>query len=348
MESWELQLGEPSLAEKAMQVLKKDISQDPIAPSHGRSSGVTLYSFPGVDAPPTSYKLDDVLCNRSTQEVRSAGALPLGSASGVGGTFHKNKRKTQRGIRQLRSEAAWISWRIPPPFALVRSEAAMEESRATSSCQSEESSLLDIPCVVTAEDFALISSPGRKGEIPSSVDEFVSLTSTSIDTEPNSTDFMEYTTGGGVTLWPRSCVKAESTNCVNSEQFHNSELPLSWAYEQKNEGETAIRKSLEMFYGTCCQRMPFGGSPAFEAASQSVSTKIAELAGKEGTEYTLKSLRVAQMVLNREREKMFPQHSSDACFSTATKAGFGLEEAKDVPGLSDDILQFILKQKTTK
>nr|XP_060642104.1 shieldin complex subunit 1 [Anolis sagrei ordinatus]XP_060642112.1 shieldin complex subunit 1 [Anolis sagrei ordinatus] len=224
----------------------------------------------------------------------------------------------------------------------------MEESRALSSCQSEESSSLDIPCVVTAEDFALISSPGRKDEILSNVGEFVSSTSTSIDTEPNSTDFMEYTAGGGVTLWPRYCMKAAATNCVNSEQFHNSELPLSWTYEQKGEEEAAIRKSLDTFYGTCCQRTPFGGSPAFEAASQSVSTKITDLAGKEGTEYMLKSLRVAQMVLNREREKMFPQHSSDTCFSTATKAGLGLEEAKDVPGLSDDILQFILKQRTTK
>ncbi|XP_044300089.1 shieldin complex subunit 1 isoform X3 [Varanus komodoensis] len=215
----------------------------------------------------------------------------------------------------------------------------MEGNGTLSSCHSEESSFLDLPCVLTAESFLRNPSPGRNDEIPHSEEAFVSPASTVFDTDSNSIVFSEHNTGVDATLWPGPC---ETTQPMTDES-QPRELPLSWKYE-----EPSIEKSLEVFYGTCCQKKPSGGSPAYEAASQSVSAKIADLTDQEGMAYALKSLQIAQMVLNRDADKILPQHFSSTCFSTSTKTSISLEETKQMPGLSDEILQFILKGNLTK
>nr|XP_034966019.1 shieldin complex subunit 1 [Zootoca vivipara]XP_034966020.1 shieldin complex subunit 1 [Zootoca vivipara]XP_034966021.1 shieldin complex subunit 1 [Zootoca vivipara] len=224
----------------------------------------------------------------------------------------------------------------------------MEGSEAASSCQSGESSLLDIPCTISAESFLLNPRTGRSDEILRSAGTYVSPASTEVDTDPNNDVFIAHTVGTSVAWRPRQCEKAEPKNCVDGELPQPSQLPLSWTCEQTEEGGPSIRQSLDRFYGTCCQKKLFGGSPAYEAASQCLSVKIAELAGKEGMTYAQKSLQMAQMVLNRDENKVFPQRSSSTCFSIPTETRVSLEERKQMPGLSNDILQFILKQNITK
>ncbi|XP_053140801.1 shieldin complex subunit 1 isoform X2 [Hemicordylus capensis] len=222
----------------------------------------------------------------------------------------------------------------------------MEGSETPLSYQSEESSMLDIPCALRAEDFLLNPGTGRDDELFNSGVAFVSPASTVVDADPDHAIFAEHTTGADVNLWPRLCEK--TNNCVNTEPFQPNEHPFAWTSEQKDEGETTIRQSLDTFYETCCQKKTFGGSPVYEAASQCLCVKLAELANKDGTKYALKSLQMAQMVLNRDEKKIFSQPSSNTCFSVPTKPGVKLEEGKQTPGLSDDILQLILKQNATK
>nr|XP_020649300.1 uncharacterized protein C20orf196 homolog [Pogona vitticeps] len=223
----------------------------------------------------------------------------------------------------------------------------MEGSGTASSHQSEESSLLDIPCLLNAESFGLNLNPGMNDEALSSADAFVSPASTAGNTDPSSIDFKGNASGADITLCPQPCEKTDLVNCVNTEPFL-PELPLSWTYEQKDEGESTLKKSLDTFYGTCCQKKPHGGSPEYEAASQCVSVKMAELADKGGMNYALKSLRIAQMVLNRDGTKVLPQHSRNTCFSTPPKVSLCLEPKRQVPGLSDDILQLIMNQNAMK
>ncbi|XP_026508925.1 shieldin complex subunit 1 [Terrapene carolina triunguis] len=78
------------------------------------------------------------------------------------------------------------------------------------------------------------------------------------------------------------------------------------------------------------------------------SLKIQDLANKEGGKYSLCSLHMAQMVLNRDGCKVFPNHSSNAGFSAPANGEVALEEGKRTPGLSDDVLQFLLKQNVMK
>ncbi|KAJ7341550.1 hypothetical protein JRQ81_005786 [Phrynocephalus forsythii] len=165
---------------------------------------------------------------------------------------------------------------------------------------------------------------------------------------PSSIDLTGNTSGADITLCPTTCEKIDPVNGVSTEPFPPGEGPSSWTYEQRDEGEPTIRKSLDRFYGTCCQKKPRGGSPEYEAASQCISVKMAELAAKEGMNYALKSLQVAQMVLNQDGSKVLPQHASDVRFLTPPQASLCLEQKRQVPGLSDDILQFIRKKTVMK
>uniref|UniRef100_A0ACB8GEI2 Uncharacterized protein n=1 Tax=Sphaerodactylus townsendi TaxID=933632 RepID=A0ACB8GEI2_9SAUR len=54
------------------------------------------------------------------------------------------------------------------------------------------------------------------------------------------------------------------------------------------------------------------------------------------------------MVLNRDGNKVFPQRSRGIFFSAATESNANLEERENIPGLSEDIFQFLLKQNVTK
>ncbi|XP_066495548.1 shieldin complex subunit 1 isoform X2 [Tiliqua scincoides] len=216
------------------------------------------------------------------------------------------------------------------------------EGSETSSYQSQENSLLDIPCTLNADDFLLNPSMGRNSELSSTVNAFVSLA----PTDSQTAILADQAVGANESMWPRLCEKNKPSSCVNTELFQPSELP--WTNEEEDEGELAIRKSLDAFYQTCCKKKPFGGSPAYNAASQCLCVKIADLANKEGTKYAQKSLQIAQMVLNQDGDKIFPRSSSSTCFSAPTKPGVSLEPGKSMPGLSDDILQLILQQDVKK
>ncbi|XP_060113912.1 shieldin complex subunit 1 isoform X2 [Heteronotia binoei] len=221
------------------------------------------------------------------------------------------------------------------------------EVTSQKSYQTEESSLLDISCTITEKSFLVHPSTERNSDCSCSVNAFVSPASTMVDTDPDSTIFEEHPTGASRNLFPKSCEKTKSNNCMNSESFQANEHLSSRTPEQKD-GEPTIKKSLDIFYSTCCPKKQFGGSPEIESASQCVSAKIADLVNREGTEYALQSLRVAQMVLNRDGNKVFPQHSSGTCFSAAMESNANVEKGEKLPGLSDDVLQFLLKQNVTK
>ncbi|KFP89996.1 Uncharacterized protein C20orf196, partial [Apaloderma vittatum] len=119
-------------------------------------------------------------------------------------------------------------------------------------------------------------------------------------------------------------------------------------HEHDSAEDTSIRQSLDGFYNMCCKKQPNRTDPTCEAASQYLSQKISVLANQEGTKYALRCLQMAQVVLSRDGHKIFPNHSTAACFSKPAEGKVMLEDRKRTPGLSDDILQFLLKQTRTE
>ncbi|KFV41493.1 Uncharacterized protein C20orf196, partial [Tyto alba] len=119
-------------------------------------------------------------------------------------------------------------------------------------------------------------------------------------------------------------------------------------YEHDGEEDAGIRKSLDGFYRMYCKKRPDKTDPTYEAASLSLSQKISELANRGGTKYASRCLQMAQVVLNRDGCKIFPNYPTTACFSKPAEGGVLLEDRRRTPGLSDDVLRFLLKQTQTE
>lgn len=127
-----------------------------------------------------------------------------------------------------------------------------------------------------------------------------------------------------------------------------NDAALSWMYEHDSAEDTSVRKSLDGFYKMCCKKRPDRTDPTYEAASRCLSQKISELTNQDGTKYASRCLQMAQVVLNRDGCKIFPNHPTTACFSKPDEGEVVLEDRKKTPGLSDDVLQFLLKQTRTE
>lgn len=119
---------------------------------------------------------------------------------------------------------------------------------------------------------------------------------------------------------------------------------FSWMYEHDSAEDPSIRDSLDDFYKMYCRKQPERKDLTYEAASRCLSQKISELEQKDGTKYVSRCLQMAQLVLNRDGCKIFPNHPPSACFSKPAEGEVMLESSRRTPGLSDDILQFLLKQ----
>ncbi|XP_050565429.1 shieldin complex subunit 1 [Cygnus atratus] len=132
------------------------------------------------------------------------------------------------------------------------------------------------------------------------------------------------------------------------EHTEPNDASLSSMYEHENTEDTSIRKSLDGFYETYCKNGPGRADPTCEAASRCLSQKVSELANRGGTKYALRCLQMAQVVLNRDGCKIFPNYPTTACFSKPAEGEVLLEDTKRTPGLSDDVLQFLLKQTRTE
>lgn len=218
----------------------------------------------------------------------------------------------------------------------------MEGKETSPSHHLEESSILDLPSVCDlAERFLPPHSSENSEELFHSVDTFPSLP-TGENNLPSAVP-VSFSAGGSEKTNVRCYPKAGL--CEPTEPNDDA---LSWMYEHDSAEDTSVRKSLDGFYKMYCKKRPDRMDPTYEAASQCLSQKISELANRDGTKYASRCLQMAQVVLNRDGCKIFPNHPTTACFSKPAEGEVVLEDRKRTPGLSDDVLQFLLKQTRTE
>ncbi|XP_029879404.1 shieldin complex subunit 1 [Aquila chrysaetos chrysaetos] len=218
----------------------------------------------------------------------------------------------------------------------------MEGKETSPSHHSEESSILDLPSVCDlAEHFLPPHSSENSEELFHSVDTFPSP-STGENNLPSAAppSFSVGSSGkANVRCYPKVGL------CETTEP---NDAALSWVYEHDSAEDTSVRKCLDGFYKMYCKKRPDRMDPTYKAASKCLSQKISELANRDGTKYVSRCLQMAQVVLNRDGCKIFPNHPSTACFSKPAEGEVVLEDRKRTPGLSDDVLQFLLKQTRTE
>ncbi|XP_025936499.1 shieldin complex subunit 1 isoform X4 [Apteryx rowi] len=253
----------------------------------------------------------------------------------------------------------------------------MEGRETSPSPHSEESSMLDLPSACDlAENFLPPRSMENSEELCFSVDTLLSLPTVSQAYLLNEAGISDWLTQPSV-LWaaviflrtplripgengPPSAVpggcSAEGTEKASvsynpkaglCERTEPGNAALSWMYEHDSTEDTSVRKSLDSFYEKYCETQLGRRDPTCEAGSRCLSQKISELSNQEGTKYALRCLQMAQVVLNRDGCKIFPNHPTTACFAKPAEEEVVLEEKTRTPGLSDDVLQLLLKQTQT-
>ncbi|XP_034861761.1 shieldin complex subunit 1 isoform X1 [Mirounga leonina] len=225
----------------------------------------------------------------------------------------------------------------------------MATQEATPDSQSEESSALDLPPVDDIRDYVL-QRPHQEAdsEAFNSVETLSLPSSSDVDSEVlEERPFTE-------TLVDEKAKAQQDTSHLNSERND------SWTSENfwldpgvKGQTETkaeddGLRKSLDRFYEMFGHPQPAARNPLSASICQCLSQKINELKGQENQKYALRSFQMAQVIFNRDGCSVLRRHSKDTHFYPRGEGGVSLDDEKPTPGLSKDIIRFLLQQKVMK
>ncbi|XP_062959237.1 shieldin complex subunit 1 isoform X2 [Cynocephalus volans] len=233
---------------------------------------------------------------------------------------------------------------------------SMAAEEATPSSQEEEDSTLDLPSVCDIRDYVLQRpSPEANSESLSS-GEFHSFPCSS-DVDP---DYRVRGTEEGVKEKKvRSGAGRYSLAQIQTSNI-NTEQNDSWASENfwldpsvKGESETkeeedGIRKSLDRFYEMFGHPKSGSGNTLSTSVCQCLSQKITELRDEESQKYALRSFQMARVIFNRDGCSILQRHSRDTHFYPLGEGSMSLDDEKPTPGLSKDIVRFLLQQNVMK
>ncbi|XP_058540921.1 shieldin complex subunit 1 isoform X1 [Neofelis nebulosa] len=164
-------------------------------------------------------------------------------------------------------------------------------------------------------------------------------------------------------IWPFAATWMELEGIVLSEidtSNLNSEQNDSWTSENfwldpsvkgqvKTKAEDdGLRKSLDRFYEVFGCPQPASGNALSAAVCQCLSQKINELKGQESRKYALRSFQMARVIFNRDGCSVLQRHSRDVHFYPSGEGSVSLDDEKPTPGLSKDIIHFLLQQNVMK
>ncbi|XP_058535528.1 shieldin complex subunit 1 [Ochotona princeps] len=140
----------------------------------------------------------------------------------------------------------------------------------------------------------------------------------------------------------------------------NTEPKDSWASEnyrtyasvegqsETEEEDGGLRKALDVFYEAFGRPQPASRNPLSVRMCQCLTQKITELRGQESQAYTLRTFQMARVILSRDGCSVLQRHSKDTCFYPLEETAASLDDEKPIPGLSADVIRFLLQQKVMK
>ncbi|XP_058143515.1 shieldin complex subunit 1 [Dasypus novemcinctus] len=116
--------------------------------------------------------------------------------------------------------------------------------------------------------------------------------------------------------------------------------PSARGHPEAGEEGAGLRAALDRFYAAPGQPLALG-SPLAASVCHRLSRKIAELEARGGPAYALRRLQVARVVLSHDARPARPRARG---FYPQGAGGASPREEKPTPGLSKDVLRFLLQQ----
>nr|XP_058143514.1 shieldin complex subunit 1 isoform X1 [Dasypus novemcinctus] len=225
--------------------------------------------------------------------------------------------------------------------------------------QSDGSSALTLPSSWDVKDYVLREPSQGAGEASGSEDGPSFPCSSDVDPEPNhlllghvlSTPSQEARTGKHLPPpWRLTPAGRRGTNSDSSNPNTGQSDPWaaegSWldpsarGHPEAGEEGAGLRAALDRFYAAPGQPLALG-SPLAASVCHRLSRKIAELEARGGPAYALRRLQVARVVLSHDARPARPRARG---FYPQGAGGASPREEKPTPGLSKDVLRFLLQQ----
>ncbi|XP_048204788.1 shieldin complex subunit 1 isoform X2 [Perognathus longimembris pacificus] len=204
----------------------------------------------------------------------------------------------------------------------------MAAQEATPDSQSGESCALDLPSACDLRDYVLQRpSQEANSEALSSVEAHSFPYSSDVDPGNNSLNSEQKDSWTSENLWPDPSLKGQA---------------------ETNEEDAGLRKSLDRFYDVFGHLQLASGNPRSASVCQCLSEKITELKGQESQKYTLRCFQMAQVILNQDGCSILQKHSKHTHFYPLGAADASLDDEEPTPGLSKDIIRYLLKQSVMK
>nr|XP_004611040.1 unnamed protein product [Sorex araneus] len=190
-----------------------------------------------------------------------------------------------------------------------------------------ENSALDLPSAADLRDYVLRRRGQEANAGTVSSVETLSLPCSS-DVEPDSSD--------------RNAAKNDAWS---SENF--------WLNPPMDQAETkadddGLRKSLDRFYEMFDPPQPAPGNPLSASVCQFLTQKMLALRDQEGQRYNLRRFQLARAILSQDGCSVLQRHSRDTRFYPLGEGSVSLDAENPTPGLSKDILHFLLQQNVMK
>ncbi|XP_028734463.2 shieldin complex subunit 1 [Peromyscus leucopus] len=201
----------------------------------------------------------------------------------------------------------------------------MEPQADTPSSQSVESCTLDLPTASVLRGHE--ASQGASSKSLSSL-ESQSFPS-SLTADPDS-----------------SSLNTEQKGSWDSENFRLD--PSVKGQLETGEEEGGLRKSLDSFYEAFAHPLPGSGDQLSAPACQCLSQTISELEGQESQKYAVRSFQMARVIFTRDGCSILRRHSRETRFYPLEQEGSSVEEEEPTPGLSREVIHFLLKQTIMK
>lgn len=194
--------------------------------------------------------------------------------------------------------------------------------------QAEESSALDLPSSCDIKDYVL-QRPSQEAhsEAFSSVETFSLPSSSDVDPDTSNLNIAQRDSCTSENFWFDPSVKGQP--------------------ETKTEDD-GLRKSLDRFYELFGHPPPASRNPLSASVCQCLSQKINDLKGQESQKYALRSFQMAQVIFNRDGCSVLQKHSRDTHFYPLEEGSESLDNETTTPGLSKDIIHFLLQQNIMK
>ncbi|KAG3262868.1 hypothetical protein H1C71_017857 [Ictidomys tridecemlineatus] len=204
----------------------------------------------------------------------------------------------------------------------------MAAQEASPGSHSGESCALDLPSASDIRDYVLQRpSQEANSEALSSVECHSFPCSSDVDPDSSNPNTEQKDSWTSENIWFDISMKGQS---------------------ETTEEEDELRKSLDRFYEVFGHLQPVSGNLLSASVCHCLSQKITELGGQESQKYALRCFQMARVIFNRDGCSVLQKHSRDAHFYPLGEASASLDNEKPIPGLSKDIIHFLLQQNVIK